>query len=311
MTPFILRRAGQAAIVLFGAATIVFFAMRLVPGDPATVLLGPDAGDDAVAQLRERLGLDQPLLVQYGVFLQRALTLDFGESVRLADSAAALVFGHFGATALLAGCALLIALVIGFPLGAWAASRPDGVVDRVVSTVSMTTQSLPTFWVGIMLVLIFSRILHLLPSFGAGSPQAIVMPAVTLALPLVSVIVRLVRTGLLEVLSEDYIVTARAKGLPERQVLRAHAVRNMLIPVSTVVALEFGGLLGGAVIVETVFAWPGIGRLMTDAIAARDYAVVQACVLTVAFVFVTINFLVDLLYGVLDPRIRRAGGTVR
>lgn len=307
MRRFVTRRVALSIVVVLGAATIVFFAMRLIPGDPARVLLGPDASDAAVAELRQRHGLDASIGAQYLAFLSRLLTFDLGTSFRLGEPVTALVTTHFAATAVLALTATAIAVCVGFPLGILAALRPNGLVDRLVSTLSMATQALPTFWVGIMLILVFSRLLHWLPSYGAASPQAIVMPAVTLALPLLSVVVRLVRSGLLEVLDEDYITTARAKGLAERRVVGWHAVRNMLIPVTTMLGLEFGGLLGGAVIVETVFAWPGIGRLMTDAIGARDYAVVQACVLSVAIVFVVINLVVDLAYGRLDPRVRAKG----
>ncbi|SCF27095.1 peptide/nickel transport system permease protein [Micromonospora matsumotoense] len=306
MLRYALRRLAISVLVLFGAATVVFFAMRAVSGDPATAVLGPDADQAAVEALRREYGLDAPLPIQYVQFLRRAVTLDFGESFRLHDAATNLVFTHLSATAALALTAFVIALVLGFALGTLAATRPHGVVDRVVSVLSMLTQSLPTFWVGIMLILVFSRFLHLLPSSGAASPAAMIMPAVTLALPLLSVVLRLVRSGLLDVLHEDYVVTARAKGLSETRVVGWHAMRNMLIPVVTVAGLEFGSLLGGAVIVETVFAWPGVGRLMTDAIAARDYSVVQACVITVAVIFIVINLIVDLLYVRLDPRVRES-----
>lgn len=309
MTTFVLRRIALSLVVILGAATIVFFALRLIPGDPARVLLGPDASTDAVRSLQEQFGLSKPLGIQYLSFLGRLATFDLGTSFRLGEPALALVSTAFAATATLALTATLIAIVIGFPLGVLAALRPRSGADRIVSTLSMATQSLPTFWVGIMLILIFARVLQVLPSYGASTPQAIVLPAVTLALPMLSVIVRLVRSGLLEVLSEDFIVTARAKGLSERRVVGWHAARNMLIPVTTVIGLEFGGLLGGAVIVETVFAWPGVGRLLTDAIAARDYTIVQASVLSIATVFVVINLLVDITYARLDPRIaRKVGG---
>lgn len=307
MLRFIARRAGHSAIVILGAATIVFFAMRLIPGDPARVLLGPDASDEAVDSLREQYGLDAPIVLQYLHFLTRLVTLDLGISLRLGEPATALVGAAFVATAALALVATLLATVIGFPLGIIAALRPHGVIDKVVSTLSMMTQAIPTFWVGIMLILVFARVLHLLPSYGANTPQSIILPAVALSLPLLSVVVRLVRSGMLEVLQEDYVVTARAKGFGEGRVVGWHAARNMLIPVVTVLGLEFGGLLGGAVVVETVFAWPGVGRLMTDAIAARDYTIVQACVLSVAIVFVVVNFAVDMAYGRLDPRVRVRG----
>ncbi|MEU4569153.1 ABC transporter permease [Micromonospora sp. NPDC023956] len=306
MLRYAIRRLAISVLVLFGAATVVFFAMRAVDGDPATAVLGPDADPAALDALRQEYGLDAALPVQYVRFLQRAAGFDFGESFRLGGSAMELVLGHLGATAALSLTAFAVALVVGFALGVLAATRPGGLVDRTVSVLSMLTQSLPSFWVGIMLILVFSRFLHLLPSSGAASPAAMVMPAVTLALPLLSVVLRLVRSGLLDVLHEDYVVTARAKGLSEWRVVGSHAMRTMLLPVVTVAGLEFGSLLGGAVIVETVFAWPGVGRLMTDAIAARDYSIVQACVITVAAIFIVINLVVDLLYVRLDPRVRES-----
>ncbi|WP_405095994.1 ABC transporter permease [Micromonospora sp. NBC_01412] len=306
MLRYALRRLAISALVLFGAATVVFFAMRAVSGDPARAVLGPDADQSAVDALRQEYGLDATIPVQYLRFLERASVLDFGDSFRLNDSAMNLVLTHLTATAALALTAFVIALLVGSALGVLAATRPNSFADRIVSVLSMLTQSLPSFWVGIMLILVFSRFLHLLPSSGSASPAAMIMPAVTLALPLLSVVLRLVRSGLLDVLHEDYVVTARAKGLSEFRVVGSHAMRNMLIPVVTVAGLEFGSLLGGAVIVETVFAWPGIGRLMTDAIAARDYSIVQACVITVAAIFITINLVVDLLYVRLDPRVRES-----
>ncbi|MBZ6079159.1 ABC transporter permease [Microvirga puerhi] len=304
MTRYLGYRILSSLVVILGAATIIFVAIRAVPGDPALVVLGPSATPEQVAALRTEYGLDGSLLGQYMHFLARMATFDFGSSFRLGMPATQAISQAFTATLSLALAALCIALMIGFPLGILCALRPNGWSDRIISSLSMTGQALPSFWVGIMLVMIFSRMLRILPSGGAETPEAILMPAVTLALPLLSIIVRLVRSGLLEVLGEGYVQTARAKGLREPRVVGRHALRNMLIPVVTVVGLELGGLLGGAVIVETVFAWPGLGRLLIDSIAARDYSVVQACVVVLVLGFVSINLIVDLLYGYLDPRVR-------
>jgi ABC-type dipeptide/oligopeptide/nickel transport systems, permease components len=307
MPAYLLGRLGSALLVVLGAATIVFLAMRAIPGDPAVVMLGVSATPEQVAALRMRWGLDAPLPVQYVNFLARMAVLDFGQSIRLGMPAAEAVAQTLPYTVYLALAAFVMALLAGFPLGIYSALRRGKAADRTVSLLSLAGQSLPSFWVGIMLVLLLSRTLHLLPSGGAGTPEAVLLPAVTLALPLLSVIVRLVRSGLLEAMGEPYIQTARAKGLNERRVIGVHGVRNMLIPVVTVVGLELGTLLGGAVIVETVFAWPGLGRLLIDSIAARDYAVVQASVVMLVVFFVAINIVVDLLYGVLDPRVRVDG----
>jgi len=307
MPAYLLGRLGSALLVVLGAATIVFLAMRAIPGDPAVVMLGVSATPEQVAALRAEWGLDAPLPVQYFNFLARMLVLDFGQSIRLGMPAIEAVSQTLPFTVYLALVAFALALLVGFPLGIYSALQRGRAADRIVSLFSLAGQSLPSFWVGIVLVLLLSRTLNLLPSGGAGSPEAVLLPAVTLALPLLSVIVRLVRSGLLESMGEPYIQTARAKGLGETRVVGVHGVRNMLIPVVTVVGLELGTLLGGAVIVETVFAWPGLGRLLIDSIAARDYAVVQASVVMLVVFFVSINVVVDLLYGVLDPRVRVDG----
>jgi peptide/nickel transport system permease protein len=304
MTAYVLRRLGFSVFVLWGALTIVFAAIRLAPGDPAQMMLGTDATAEEVAALRARLGLDRPLPVQYFEYLTRAVQLDFGNSLRLDQPAAAAIGERLGATGRLAVCAMLLAVVICFPLGIVAALRPGSWVDGLVSLVSLLGQSVPNFWLGIMAILVFARFLRLLPSGGAESWQHLVLPTVTLALPLIGVLTRLVRSGMLDVLHEDYVRTARAKGLAPRVVVARHALLNMLIPVITVIGLQLGHLLGGAVIVETVFAWPGIGRLLVEAISNRDYPLVQAAIVFITGGFVLINFLVDLSYGYLDPRVR-------
>ncbi|QBI53015.1 nickel ABC transporter permease [Streptomonospora litoralis] len=304
MLGYTLRRLGQSLLVLWGAVTIVFAVVRLVPGDPATIILGSDATSEEIAEVRRDLGLEDALSVQYGRFLMQILRLDFGDSFRSGTDAFAMVMERIGATAALAASAMLVALVLSFVLGVAAALRPRGVVDRVISTISLVGQSTPNFWVGIILILLFARQFEILPSAGNSTPAHLVLPSITLALPFTSILARLVRSGLLEVLGEGYIQTARAKGLREYAVLSRHAIRNMLLPVITVAGLQFGELLGGTVVVEEVFAWPGLGRLLVDAIENRDYTVIQAAVTFIAAIFVLVNLVVDVLYAYIDPRVR-------
>lgn len=306
MPAYVARRLFFAIFVLWGAVTIIFLVVRLVPGDPALLTLGPDATADQIAAVRERMGLDQSLVAQYVQYLQNVLALDFGESYRMRMDAMELVMSRAPESARLAVTALSISLVIGIPLGVVAALKPHSLLDRAVTTASLVTQSLPNFWVGIVFILIFARTFDLLPSSGSATWRHLILPSVTLALPFLAILVRLVRSGLLEIVHEGYVQTARAKGLLERVVIFRHATRNALIPVVTVVGLQFAGLLSGTVIVETVFAWPGIGRLLVDAINNRDYAVLQAAIFVIAAIFVLLNLLVDVLYGYLDPRVRVA-----
>ncbi len=304
MIAYIIRRLIFSVFVLWGALTVVFLAVRAVPGDPAQMMLGANATAEDVQDLREKLGLNRSLIVQYGVYLFQTLRLDLGESLRMSQPVIELVAERLPTTGRLALTAVVIALVVSFPLGIAAAHRPGSWLDGVVSIVSLLGQSIPGFWLGIMFILIFARQLRLLPSAGDETWLHLILPSITVALPLVGVLTRLVRSGLLDVLDEDYIRTAHAKGLTPRTVMWRHAIRNMLIPVVTVVGLQVGHLLGGAVITETVFAWPGVGLLLIDAITNRDYPLVQAAILFITTIFVTINFLVDLSYGALDPRIR-------
>lgn len=304
MTGYALRRLGFSAFVLWGALTIVFVTVRVVPGDPALLILGADASPQQLSELRERFGLNQPLAVQYVDYLAHAVRLDFGSSVRLDSPAMQEVLNRLPATSQLAAISMLTALILSFPLGIAAALRHHSALDGSISLVSLMGQATPNFWLGIMFILLFARALRWLPSGGSGGWQNIVLPALTLALPLVGILTRLIRSGLLDTLAEDYIRTGRAKGLHPGSVLTRHALPNMLIPVITVVGLQLGQLLGGAVIVETVFSWPGVGRLLVDAISNRDYPLVQAAILLITTGFVLINLLVDLSYGYLDPRIR-------
>lgn len=307
MGAYVVRRLVFSLFVLWGAVTIIFVVLRLVPGDPAYIMLGPDADQAQVDALRAQLGLDHSLIQQYATYLVNVVHLDFGQSFRLNADSMSLVLQRVPATIQLATTALLLSLVIGLPLGVVAALRANSWLDRTISVFSLMGQSTPSFWLGIVLILVFARGLQVLPSAGSGTWSHLVLPTITLALPFLAILVRLTRSGLLEVVHEGYVQTARAKGLGEGIVILVHALRNALIPIVTVVGLQFGALLGGTVIVETVFAWPGVGRLLIDSIGRRDYGVVQAAILLVATIFVLINLLVDLLYGFLDPRVRLAG----
>ncbi len=304
MAAYLVRRLLFSVVILWGAVTIVFVVLRLVPADPAVLILGSDATQEEIDALRAEMGLDRSIVAQYGIFLGDMVQGDFGDSYRQQTDAMGLVLERLPATIQLAVAALSIAVVVGIPLGLIAALRVNGFVDRAVSAVSLMLQSLPGFWVGIVFILVFSRTLQWFPSGGSGSWKHLVLPAVTLALPFIAILTRMTRSGLLEVINESYIQTARAKGLSERIVIFPHAMRNALIPIVTVVGLQFGQLLGGAVIIETVFAWTGVGRLLIDAIGQRDYNVVQAAIVVIATFFVVINLIVDLLYGYLDPRVR-------
>ncbi|MBE1489690.1 ABC transporter permease [Plantactinospora soyae] len=304
MTQVVLRRLVSAVIVMWGAASLIFLIIRLAPGGPALVLLGPDAQPEDVAELSARLGLDRSLPEQYLAYLRDVSRLDFGDSYRLGQPAMEAVLGRLPASLELAAAAAVIAVCVGLVLGLIAGYRRGGVVDRVTSALTIGLQAFPTFWVGIMLILLFALVLRVLPSSGVGTPAHLVLPAVTLSLPFTAIVARLTRSSLVEEMDEPYATTARAKGLTDRQVLIGHALRNSLTPVLTVVALQLGALIGGAVVVENVFAWPGLGSLIVSAVNNRDYAVVQAATLTIAGIIVLLNLLADLVTARLDPRIR-------
>ncbi|MEV6965405.1 ABC transporter permease [Hamadaea sp. NPDC051192] len=308
MMRLIVKRMLIGVFVMWGAASLIFLIVRVAPGDPASIMLGPDAGSDQVAELTARLGLDKPLYAQYLSYLGDVVRLNFGDSYRLGTAAMPTVFERLPATAELMLASTAIAVIVGLTLGLLAGARPGSMADRIVSAVSIALQSFPTFWVGIMLILIFAQALRLLPSAGAGSPLHLILPAVTLALPFTAVVARLTRTNVAETMREAYIQTARSKGLSERQVLLGHALRNSLIPVVTVVGLHMGGLMGGAVVVENVFAWPGAGSLVVDAVSNRDYGLVQAATFLIAGIVMLFNLITDLVYSQLDPRIRLDGG---
>jgi peptide/nickel transport system permease protein len=290
--------------VIVGVSILVFFLVRL-GGDPTALFLPPDSSLEEIARFRREMGFDRPLIEQYADFAWRALHGDFGKSLRYGEPAMGLVVERFPATLQLGACALALSLVIAVPLGILAATRPNSTTDRFSLLVSLVGQSFPVFWLAIMLILIFSEKLAILPPSGRGSWQHLVLPACALAAYSTAIITRLLRSSMLEVLRADYIRTARGKGLAERTVVWRHALRNAAIPTLTVVALQVGALLGGAVITEEVFAYPGVGRLAIQAIANRDFAIVQAFVIFMAALIVAINMTVDVAYALIDPRLRK------
>jgi peptide/nickel transport system permease protein len=303
MRTFLIRRLLQSLVVLLGVSFVVFFILFLT-GDPALVLLPPEASAEDIREFRERMGFDDPFLVQYGRFLAGALRGNFGESIRHGEPAFSLVVERMPATFELAGSALLIALCLSIPAGILSAVRRNSALDYVSTVVALLGHSMPTFWLGIMLILLFSVQLQWLPSSGRGELRHLILPAITLGLFTTARITRLTRSGMLEVLSQDFIRTARAKGVSDPPVVWKHALKNAAIPIVTIVGIELGTLLGGSVITETIFAWPGVGRLSVQAIYNRDYPVVQAAVFLLATTFVLVNLFVDLVYTYLDPRIR-------
>ena len=303
MKVYLLRRFLQSLLVLFGVSFVVFGILFLT-GDPALLLLPPDASIEDIAKFRQHMGFNDPFFVQYGRFLSGALRGNFGQSVRHGEPAFDLVMERMPATFELSGAALALALCLSIPAGIISAMRRNTLVDYIATVVALLGQSMPTFWLGIMLILFFSVQLNVLPSSGRGGWQHILLPAVTLGLFTTARITRLTRSGMLEVLNQDYIRTARAKGVANPPVVWKHALKNAAIPIVTIVGIELGTLLGGSVITETIFAWPGVGRLSVQAIYNRDYPVVQAAVFTLAATFVLVNLAVDVLYTYLDPRIR-------
>ena len=303
MLEFVARRLLHTALVTLGVVTLVFVALRL-SGDPAATMLPGDASVDELRHLRRTLGLDQPLHVQYVAFLGSAVRGDFGESFRHQQPAFGLVLERLPATLELAFAALLLAVVVALPLGIVAALYRGRAADVLAMGFAVVGQATPYFWMGIMLILVVSVELGWLPTSGRGGWPHLILPAVTLGTHFAASLARLTRTSMLEVLGQNFVTTARAKGLGEPRVVLAHALKNAAVPVVTLIGLQFGMLLGGAVVTETIFAWPGVGRLAVQSIFVRDYPVVQAGVLVLALVFVAINLGVDLLYGTLDPRIR-------
>lgn len=294
----------MAIPTLFGVATIVFFIVRLIPGDPARVMAGEAAGDDVVDRIRANFGFDQPLPVQYARFIANLLRGDLGRSIRTGDSTVNEIVQRLPHTIELAVLATVLGALIGITFGIVAATNRGRPIDVLVSALSVSGMSLPTYWLGLMLVIVFAVNLRWLPAAGAEDPRGVILPTVTLAALSTALIARMSRSAMLEVLGQEYVRTARAKGVSGARVLLGHCLPNALLPIVTVIALQFGALLGGAVLTETIFSWPGMGRLLVDSIFARDYPVVQGCVLLFSVGFILVNLLADFLYAVVDPRIR-------
>jgi peptide/nickel transport system permease protein len=312
MTTYILRRLLFAIPVLIGASFLVFVSIRMVPGDPAIAIAGELATPELREQVRRDLRLDDPILIQYGVYLERTLRGDMGQSVRTRLPVWDEIMIRLPRTMQLAILSLILAAAIGIPIGVLSATRANSWVDGGSMIFALLGVSMPVFWLGLMLIVLFAVTLPrwlgldapILPPTGTGTWKHYIMPVITLAANSMAIQARMTRACMLEVLRTDYIRTARAKGLAEWKVIYKHALRNALVPIVTIIGLQFGTLLGGAVLTETVFAWPGIGRLLIDAISFRDYPVIQGTVLFIAVGFVLVNLLVDVLYAYLDPRIR-------
>ncbi|HEY7541869.1 MAG TPA: ABC transporter permease [Methylomirabilota bacterium] len=307
MLTFVLRRLLLAVPVLLGVVFVVMLTVDLLPGDAVSLMLGEHATKDAVAKLRDHLGLDKPFLVRYLDYVGRVVRGDLGRSIQQNRPVSDELADAWPATLELTVAALVLAAGAGIVAGVASAVWPNSIFDALARLGSLFGLSMPIFWTGLVLIVVFSLWLNWLPVGGAGSLNHLVLPAVTLALPSVAMIARMTRAAVLDVLREDYVRTARAKGVAEFWVLARHTLRNAFIPILTLLGLQSGQLMGGAVLTETVFAWPGLGRLMVKAIFARDYILLQGAVLVFALVFVVINLLVDLSYGLLDPRIGRQG----
>jgi peptide/nickel transport system permease protein len=304
MLRYIAARLLYAIPVLIGVTILVFAMVRALPGDPARVIAGEYASEAQVQQIRERFGLDRPFVVQYARFMGNLVQGDLGTSLRTQGPVAREIGARLPYTAILAGASVALAMLIGVPLGVVAARYRHRMLDYLTTSLGLFGVSIPVFWSGLMLISIFAVWLRWLPSGGTGTIWHYVLPTVTLALFSVAIIMRMTRSSMLEVLDQDYIRTARAKGVAERVIIVVHGLRNAFVPILTVAGLQLGALLGGAVLTETIFAWPGIGRYLVDSIIGRDYAAVQGTILVFATLFVAINITVDVLYAFVDPRIR-------
>lgn len=313
MGQYIVTRLLQILPVIILVSVLIFGMVRAIPGDPAAVLLGPDASPEQMASMRAEMGLDQPIWFQYALWMQRMGRGDFGVSFINGFPVKDLIFRKLPATIELAIAALMFALAVSIPLGTASAVRRGSWIDRLVTLYTSLALGIPSFWLGILMVLLLALSLKWLPPSGYASIfeeplvalRFIIMPAITLGVYISAVFTRFIKSSILEVSHQDYIRTARGKGLPESQVVFVHTIRNALIPLVTVFGIQFGGLLGGAVITETIFDWPGVGRLLVQSIVTRDYSIVQALILMAVTVYLFVNLATDILYGVIDPRVRR------
>jgi peptide/nickel transport system permease protein len=308
MLSYLLQRLAGACLVIFGVVSIVFLLIHLVPGDPVEIMLGESASAVDREALRVALGLNESISTQYFDYLGRLLQLDLGTSIHQRQPVTDLLLKHLPATGLLALAALLVTVLLALPLGIIAAIRRNTAWDTSAMSFSLLGVSIPNFWLGPLLILLFSLWLGWFPVSGQGGLASVVLPALTLGTGLAAVLSRMVRSSMLEVLHEDYLRTARAKGIPPLRVILHHALRNALLPVITLLGLQLGALLAGAVITETVFSWPGVGLLTIESIQSRDYPVVQACVLLISVTYVLVNLLTDIAYAWIDPRIRLGAG---
>jgi peptide/nickel transport system permease protein len=304
MLRYLVRRLLLTVPVLLGVATLVFALIHLVPGDPAQAMLGEGATVEEVQRLRGQLGLDEPLLVQYRSFLGGILRGDLGTSFRYGTPVTGEISARLPNTALLAVAAMLAAIVLAIPLGILAAVFRGTAIDHAAMTFALVGISMPNFWLGPLLAILFAVQLGWLPVSGTGTPAHLVLPAITLGAALAAILARMTRASVLEELRELYVLAARARGLSGRRAVLRHAFRNSLIPIVTIIGLQFGAVLTGTIITETIFAWPGIGRLLIQAINFRDYPLIQGCILFISVTYVAMNLLTDLTYGYLDPRIR-------
>lgn len=308
MLSYILKRLGHTLLVIIGISIISFVFLQL-SGDPVGLMLPQDATSQQIEELRQKLGLDDPVVLQYLRFVGNALQGDLGRSLFSNEPVAGLILERLPATVELAFFSMVFALLIALPIGIVSALKRGTFIDTASMILALFGLSMPHFWLGIMMIMLFSVQLGWLPTSGRGSFSQIIMPAAAMGISMVALFARLTRSTMLEVLGQDYVRTARAKGLPEHLVIAKHALKNAMIPLITMVGMEFGLLLGGAVIIETVFAWPGVGRLIVQAIMDRDYPVVQGAVMLLAMIFVMVNLLVDLAYGWLDPNVSLRGAS--
>ncbi len=304
MKRFLTRRLLLLVPVALGVLTLVFSLVHLIPGDPVEIMLGEGAAAADMENLRHQLGLDRPLLSQYWQYVSGLLRGDLGTSLSYGEPVAALIAGRLWPTLLLTMASMLVALVIAIPAGVLGAVKQNSPGDHLLTVLSLLGVSMPNFWLGPLLIILFSIQLGWLPVSGMEGPSSIILPAITMGTALAAVLTRMIRSSLLEELGEEYVRAARAKGLPENRVLFKHALRNALIPVLTVVGLQFGSLLTGAIITETIFSWPGLGQLLIRSINYRDFPLVQGCILTISVTYIAVNLITDLAYGWLDPRIK-------
>ncbi len=304
MVTYVARRFAEMAPTLVGVSIVVFMIVRMVPGDPARLIAGVEASEADVTNIRRQLGLTDSLPQQYVRFLRGVVTGDFGRSLKNHQPVLAIIAQQLPYTVQLAAASLVVTLSIGLTAGVLAAVKRGTVFDSGSMVLALLGVSMPSFWLGLMMIFLFAVTLRWLPTSGAGSPRHLIMPAITLGMGSVGIVARMTRASLLEVLGQDFVRTAVAKGLHRRAVVMKHALRNAMIPTATVVGVQIGTLLAGSVVTETVFAWPGAGRLLVDSVAFRDYPLIQATILLFALVFMLANLLVDVSYAILDPRIR-------